>query len=509
MAAPATNNVSGNTLVNSLIDGGYYWDDGRNRGSTQIDVFYKGSSLLANVPQTWRWEEKAIRSALDAWEAVADISFQSVAVPRWADISMLVTTPEDDPQLANDTGTTFGYMEGPSATGSNGRSDGAFNYWAAGWNNNGGLKPGGYGYFTILHEIGHGLGLAHPFDAGQSDVAEVFSGLNTLVSIMEYNDYRLGKDGYADAFRGKDWPYAYNKSNPANPSVLDIAAIQHLYGANLDADDGDGDGHADDIYLLPVSNKAKAGWHTIWDTGGVDWIVNPGDGESWIDLRPINFPRDDDPAAIELWSGGGFGQVKDVRAGFIVADDFTGALDTADSFRGVLIENARGGDGSDRIDGNAVANKLVGGGGSDRIAGRGGDDLIKGGKGNDTLIGGAGRDVMTGGKGFDEFIIGRAAHSRSEKGARDRITDFDGHRREDIDLSRIDADPFQDMDQSFEFIGRDQFDGDGAQSAGQVRFKSITEDKLRVEGDRDGDGAADFGIIVIGVMGLQASDFIL
>ncbi len=208
MAAPARKTVSGNALVNSLVDGGYYWDDGRNAGPTQIKVLYEGG-LLSGLPLTFRSEEQAIRRGLDAWEAVAAIKFTEVATRRRADISMIVTTPGDDPKLRSDDSTVHGYMEGPSETGRNGRSDGAFNRFADGWDNFGGLRPGGFGFNVILHEIGHALGLAHPFDAGQSGRAGIVEDLNNIPTLMEYRDYRLGRDGYVDPFRGEDWPYAY------------------------------------------------------------------------------------------------------------------------------------------------------------------------------------------------------------------------------------------------------------------------------------------------------------
>ncbi len=244
----------------------------------------------------------------------------------------------------------------------------------------------------------------------------------------------------------------------------------------------------------------------------MDWIVNPAGRECRIDLRPAVFGRRADLDEDAVWSGGGFGQVRGVHGGVLIADDFTRALDTArgpDAFRGVLIENARGGGGADRLDGNAAANTLVGRGGADRIAGMGGDDELKGGPGADTLIGGPGRDVLTGGAGFDDYVFTRIAHSGPKRADRDLISDFDGNRREDIDLSRIDANPFRDKNQAFAFLGRRDFDAEGAASAGQLRYETVGDRRLRLEADIDGDGVADFAVMVLGVGALQESDFLL
>lgn len=59
---------------------------------------------------------------------------------------------------------------------------------------------------------------------------------------------------------------------------------------------------------------------------------------------------------------------------------------------GSLIEAVIGGDGEDRIAGNALANRIDGGRG---------DDTLSGGEGNDTLHGGRGENTVDGGAGFD------------------------------------------------------------------------------------------------------------
>ena len=41
---------------------------------------------------------------------------------------------------------------------------GVFNYGAEGWAE--GLPRGGSTFLELLHQIGHGLGLAHPYDNG-------------------------------------------------------------------------------------------------------------------------------------------------------------------------------------------------------------------------------------------------------------------------------------------------------------------------------------------------------
>ena len=44
----------------------------------------------------------------------------------------------------------------------------------------GGLEQGGFGFITIIHELGHALGLAHPHDKGGS--SSVFPGVGSTLS---------------------------------------------------------------------------------------------------------------------------------------------------------------------------------------------------------------------------------------------------------------------------------------------------------------------------------------
>ncbi|HEX8240488.1 MAG TPA: calcium-binding protein [Allosphingosinicella sp.] len=130
-----------------------------------------------------------------------------------------------------------------------------------------------------------------------------------------------------------------------------------------------------------------------------------------------------------------------------------------------------------------------------------GADLLDGGDGNDLIDGGAGADILTGGAGADLF--------RFESGdtglgsAADRITDFlSGSDR--IDLSAIDANSALPGDQAFAFITTAAFTG----SAGQLRYSGDGTDTW-LEADVDGDGAADFQIVLSGSVALLPTDFTL
>ncbi len=73
------------------------------------------------------------------------------------------------------------------------------------------------------------------------------------------------------------------------------------------------------------------------------------------------------------------------------------------------IEGVYGGDGDDRLFGDAGANQLTGGRGRDELVGRDGDDGLRGGPGRDRLDGGAGDDDLTDGDIGDQLIGGPGA----------------------------------------------------------------------------------------------------
>jgi len=94
---------------------------------------------------------------------------------------------------------------------------------------------GNYGFYTLMHEIGHALGLQHTFTAGLTgDEA------SSRYSVMAY-----------------DWSPYFSSSY----MVYDIAALQKLYGANMTYHTGN------DVY---VTNSTLA--YTIWDAGGNDTL---------------------------------------------------------------------------------------------------------------------------------------------------------------------------------------------------------------------------------------------
>lgn len=124
-----------------------------------------------------------------------------------------------------------------------------------------------------------------------------------------------------------------------------------------------------------------------------------------------------------------------------------------------------------------------------------------GGFGDDILIGGMGADVLTGDGGADQFMFAFTTDSRAT--VADTITDFVSG-VDLIDLGAIDANSALADDQAFGFIGTGAF----TKVAGQLRYE-IAGGDAKLLGDINGDGRADFALLLSGVSSLTANDFIL
>lgn len=228
------------------------------------------------------------------------------------------------------------------------------------------MDPGEVGYYSILHEFGHALGLR-----GDTTL-ESYSWNSHRYTVMGY----IGLDGKKNSLEaGRPFPIA--------PMLLDIAAIQQLYGANSAWRSGDGD-----VYKF----KTEHGWpiQAIWDAGGANDLIDGSDQslDLVIDLNPGGESRADAPGVLD----------EEIHIAFTPVDQQGNVVqDYVNNF----IENANGGSGNDKLTGNVGANVLHGGAGHDLIFGER-QGLTTG--GNDRLIGDEGNDILYGERGFDTYV---------------------------------------------------------------------------------------------------------
>jgi len=233
------------------------------------------------------------------------------------------------------------------------------------------------GMATIAHELGHALGLKHPFE---DETTLLENEDNITRSLMSYND----SFAWHITFEETDSEYIAQTElfAPYPYAIYDIATLQSIYGANIHTRT------ENNVYRYDFT---KMNFITIWDAGGNDTIdLSNNTGASFINLSPGSINNVDFHTKQSL---------KNYYAQSInshIFDDWIDNLydakllyngtDALSIAYGVWIENLITGSGNDIVYDNAVDNFIQTGAGNDALyVGAGGFDTVDGGEGYDTL----------------------------------------------------------------------------------------------------------------------------
>ncbi len=216
----------------------------------------------------------------------------------------------------------------------------------------------------LLHEMGHALGLDHPFSEAPFLPGDEDSNKYTVMSYTDNPDNGQKSDAMM---------------------LYDVYALQDIWGSAS--------------FLTGDTTYTGSRTDTIdvvWDTGGTDIFDASASASAVVlDLREGAFST--------------FGSIQDV----VIAYD-------------TEIENATGGSNADLIIGNGLANVLTGNGGNDTILAGGRADQVRGGAGADTLKGQNGNDKLWGNAGNDT-LLGQAKNDKLwGGGGRDTLKGGDG-----------------------------------------------------------------------------------
>jgi len=265
-----------------------------------------GQSLqMVAVDQAFR---QAFRQAANEFERIANIRFVEVSTPAQADFA-----------VGSHNMTLDGYAQrgvGPDSKVVAPLMINSAIPTAA-------LQFGQISHSLLVHELGHIIGLKHPFSGDFQLPGEDVG--NGRFSLMSYGEGRSDE----------------------GLMIFDIEAVRFIYGTRTTAT-------GDDVYRLDRGNFWYPG---LVDDGGIDTIdASPSQAGATIDLTP-----------------GSFSSINLVPRNLGIAN-------------GTIIENVIGTAFSDLITGNAANNRLEGRAGNDILVGGPSNDIIDGGAGIDTAV---------------------------------------------------------------------------------------------------------------------------
>jgi len=265
--------------------------------------------------------------------------------------------------------TAYGYYPNSGESGGDIWYGHSFNYDNA--------ISGNYEFATTIHETGHALGLKHGHETGFGFPTLPSKNDSLEYSVMTYNSF-VGDN--ATGYKNEEFGF------PQTYMMSDIAALQHMYGANFKVNSDNTTyswkPNSSNTYVngkVAIDPGGDNIFATIWDGGGHDkYDLSAYSNNLHLDLRPGSYSvfKGSQLADLDAFSG----SPKHIARGNIF-----NALEYKHDVRS-LIEDATGGSGNDVIWGNEVKNRLVGNGGNDSLGGYQGNDVLVGGNGNDTFV---------------------------------------------------------------------------------------------------------------------------
>lgn len=338
----------------------------------------------------------------------------------------------------------------------------------------------------MLHEIGHAVGLKHPFEGDIQLASDLDRSSNTIMSysgsspVLGRFDIDALRDQYGLPVDHSGWEFSYDPEGLGSTVIWnsqwlgtllvrggagnDHIAAAEGYSAHLNGQGGNDDllgeqfadlleggaGHDtlngvdDDDTLYGGSGNdvlTGAGGRDVVYGGVGDDILWGGDDDDLLGGSVGNDSLWGGAGDDAMWGGSGDdtligGAGSDTLGGSLGNDSLSGGAGWDELWGAEGQDTLEGGEGDDRLGGGLDGDSVSGGGGDDAVFGGLGDDVLSGDAGSDTLFGAGGDDTLDGGYGIDELYVGAGADVVVVSGGIDRVYYFSAL-EDRIDLSGV------------------------------------------------------------------------